>query len=681
MNRKFKVKGQLKTYLLWPIFLSILLIVADITIFFISIPAGVIASSATVVYLMVAVALYIYNKTIIMNELVGFATDYAQIQKKLLQDLTIPYGLIDMDGKVMWKNKELSKLIHREDVKVRSLCTMFDDISEDNLIFDGQIKELNIRFENREYRVELKKVDVKGIFNNDSIVVMSNDEDYLIAIYFFDETEIKRLAKDNIDQKMVAGLIYIDNYEEALESVEDVRRSLLIALIDRKINKYITGINGIVKKMEKDKYFIAIQQRYVETLQCNKFSLLDEVKSVNIGNEMDVTISIGLGVNGENYMQNCDYSRTAIDLALGRGGDQAVIKDQEKIYYYGGKTKQVEKNTRVKARVKAHALRELLETKDKVIIMGHKIGDVDSFGASIGLYRATKTLNKKAYIVINEITTSVRPMLERFVGNSDYEDDIFINSSEAQDLVDSNTAVIVVDVNRPSYTECPELLELSKATVVLDHHRQSSEIIENAVLSYIETYASSTCEMVSEILQYIHDEVKLRQPEADALYAGVMIDTNNFAVKTGVRTFEAAAFLRRNGADITRVRLLFRNDFNDFQARAEAVHNAEVYREEYAITECSSNNIESPTVVGAQVANELLNINHIKASFVVTNYNNMIYVSARSIDNLNVQLVMERLGGGGHMNVAGAQLLNCTIDEAKDTIKRTLDEMLEEGAI
>lgn len=480
---------------------------------------------------------------------------------------------------------------------------------------------------------------------------------------------------------MVAGLIYIDNYEEALESVEDVKRSLLAALIERKINQFAANIDGIVKKIEKDKYFIAFMCKYLDGLRASKFSIIDEVKNVNIGNEMDVTISIGLGVHGETYVQNCEYSRIAMDLALGRGGDQAVVKDNDSIYYYGGKSKQVEKNTRVKARVKAHALRELLENKDNVIIMGHQIGDIDSFGSALGLYRAMKQMGKKSHIVLNEITSALRPMVDRVKNSGDYEEDLILNSNEALDIADDSTIVIVVDVNRVSYTECPELLQKCKSIVVLDHHRQTTDGIENALLSYVEPYASSTCEMVAEILQYIQDGIRLKQIEADAMYGGIMIDTNNFSQKTGVRTFEAAAYLRRSGADVTRVRLMFRNNVEQFKTRAVAISRAEIFDEKFIISDCPSEGVESPTIVCAQAANELLNINGIEASFVLTKYNDKIYVSARSISNVNVQLIMEKIGGGGHQSIAGAQLEGYDIDEAKNLVITVVKKMLEEGEL
>lgn len=311
--------------------------------------------------------------------------------------------------------------------------------------------------------------------------------------------------------------------------------------------------------------------------------------------------------------------------------------------------------------------------------MGHKMTDVDSFGAAVGIYRAAKTLNKKAYIVVNDVTTSVRPLLEVFEEANSEEQGIVIGSSQARELVDRNTVVVVVDTNRPSYTECEEILRMTPTVVVFDHHRRGSEIINPAVLSYIETNASSACEMVAEILQYFADNVRLKGGEADCIYAGIMIDTDNYMRKTGVRTFEAAAFLRRCGADVTRVRKLFRNDMAEYKARAEAVRHAEVYKG-FALSICPSKGLESPTIVGAQAANELLNIIGVKASIVLTEYNGRIYVSARSIDEVNVQIIMEKLGGGGHLNMAGVQL-ECSMEEAMKLIRETLDQMFEEGEL
>ena len=408
--------------------------------------------------------------------------------------------------------------------------------------------------------------------------------------------------------------------------------------------------------------------------------LLEDVKTVNIGNEMAVTISIGVGLDGLTYAQNYEFSRNAIDLALGRGGDQAVIKTPESITYYGGKSQQVEKNTRVKARVKAQALREIITSKDQVLVMGHRMPDADSFGAAVGIYRIALTLGRKAHIVLNEVIPAIQPTVELFGSSQEYSD-LIIGNQQAIETAGSNTVLVVVDVNKPSITECPSLLKFCKSVVVLDHHRQGSETIENATLSYVEPYASSTCEMVSEILQYIYDNIRIRPEEADCMYSGIMIDTNNFMIKTGVRTFEAAAFLRRSGADVTRVRKLFREDAQGYKAKADAVSQAEIYKQFFAISVCTADDLPSPTIIGAQAANELLNIRGIKASFVLTDYQGQIYISARSIDEVNVQLIMERMGGGGHLNTAACQMEGVGIIEAIGALKRTVDSMLENGEI
>jgi c-di-AMP phosphodiesterase-like protein len=335
----------------------------------------------------------------------------------------------------------------------------------------------------------------------------------------------------------------------------------------------------------------------------------------------------------------------------------------------------------VKARVKAHALREIIESRENVLIMGHKNTDVDALGAGIGIYCAAHVLGKKAQIVVNNPNSGIRPLMETFSTEAGYPEDLFIGSEEARQMVGRNSLVMVVDTNRPSSTECPELLQRADTVVVFDHHRQGSEIIENPALSYIEPYASSACEMVAEVLQYFQDGLKLEPCEADCMYAGILVDTNNFMSKSGVRTFEAAAYLKRSGAETTRVRKMLRNDMEAYKAKAEVVRHAEVYRGAFAISVCSSEHIASPTIIGAQAANELLNISGIRASFVLTEYQGKIYVSSRSIDDINVQLIMERLGGGGHFNMAATQFTDCSVTEAKLKICATIDEMLKEGDI
>ena len=683
MKKHIKLKGRMKTYLQFTVYLGALLAVINLAVMFIDYRAGLLLACFTIFYFAVVLSAMFYNKPLIMNELISFATQYGQIQKRLLRDLELPHALLDDSGKVIWSNQAFEKVIHKENGFNKSITALFPSMTRDKLPgeVDAEQVEYSLQYEQRDYVARFKMISLKEMAENSDIIDAGNYNGYLIALYLFDETALHIALQEVDDQSLAVGLLYLDNYEEALESVEEVRRSLLIALIDRKVNKYISALDGIAKKLEKDKYLVVLRKKTIAQLQECKFDLLEDVKTVSIGNEMAVTISIGIGLDGLTYAQNYEFARNAIDLALGRGGDQAVIKTPESITYYGGKSQQLEKNTRVKARVKAHALREIITAKDRVIVMGHRLADVDSFGAAIGIYRIATNLERKAHIVLNECNNTMQPVVDLFRGNPEYDSDMIINSQQALELAGNNTVLVVVDVNKPSITECPDLLRFCKSIVVLDHHRQGTDTIENATLSYVEPYASSACEMVSEILQYICDNIKIRSEEADCMYSGIVIDTNNFTGKAGVRTFEAAAFLRRNGADVTRVRKLFREDALEYKTKADAVSQAEIYKNAYAISVCTHEDIHDPTVVGAQAANELLNIKGIKASFILTEYQGKIYISARSIDEVNVQIIMERLGGGGHMNAAGAQLESTSIAEAIGIVKQTLDTMIQEGAV
>ena len=600
------------------------------------------------------------------NYMVEYAMASENTQNIFSQDLDIPYALMDKKGIIAWRNRAFNSLVQKDRQSKKDIHAMFEDITENDIEEITDKTDFHGEYQGRKYRIRITRLYI--------------EESFVYTICLFDETDLVELQNKKDDSMPVVGLIYMDNYEEAMESVEEVRKSLLEALIDRKINQYINSFNGIVKKLEKDKFFFVIKRENLNSAIEVRFDILEDVKTVNIGNEMSITLSIGIGYGSENLSRNYELARMAMDMALGRGGDQAVVKTEKEIKYFGGKAQTVEMQTRVKARVKAHAFRELLENKDKVIIMGHKILDMDAFGAAIGIWRIATSLNKKAHILMGDVNPSARPMIEKFK-TAEYPDDLFISEEKAVNSITNESLVVVVDVNRPSITEGPSLLKKAKNIVVFDHHRQSSEIITNATLSYVETFASSACEMVSEIVQYISDDIKLKTVEADAMYAGIVIDTQNFNVQTGVRTFEAAAFLKRCGADVTRVRKMFREDAIDYIAKAEAIHNAEIFKECYAISECDSENTASPTLVCAQAANDLLNIKGIKASFVLTLYNNIIYISARSMDEVNVQTIMEKLGGGGHRSVAGAQIKEGTIEDAKKRVKEVLKEMTEKGEI
>ena len=679
MSNKLKLRGHMKAFMSWPLILCALLVVLNILVYITDVKAGIVVSVGILIYIGIAVVVLRCHKPFVVNDLIAFANQYDTLEKRILEELALPYAIMDMNGRLIWSNKVFAELTGKDQFYRKNISSIFPDVTPDKLPSAGkkEISEISTQVGDRIYRLSMQRVSMGEVIANSELFEKVDKSPDLIAMYMYDDTELTEYIQKNEDNKLVVALAYLDNYEEALESVEDVRRSLLIALIDRKITKYFSNFDGLVKKLEKDKYFLIMRQSSLETLKEQRFHILDEVKTVNIGNEMAITLSIGIGLNAANYLQNYEYSRIAIEMALGRGGDQVVIKNGNNITYYGGKTQQVEKTTRVKARVKAQALKEFMSTKERVVVMGHKITDVDALGAAIGIYRAGRTLGKTVNIVVNDPTTSIRPLMAGYMNNPDYEPSMFVNSAQAKELVDNNTVVVVVDTNKPSYTECQDLLYMTKTVVVLDHHRRGSEVIENAVLSYVEPYASSAREMVAEILQYFSDDLRIRNMEADCLYAGIMIDTNNFTTRAGVRTFEAAAFLRRSGADVTRVRKLLRDNLESYKARAEAVRTASIYRNYFAIARCPSEGVDSPTVVGAQAANELLNIAGVKASFVLTQYNDEVYISARAIDEINVQVMMEKMGGGGHMNIAGAQV-KASPDEVERMLKEIIDQEYQE---
>lgn len=692
---------KLKLNMGWPLIMTACLFVVNIVIYFVDLQAGVMLTIFVLLFAAVTAGFYFLRRHSLMRDLASFAVEYMGIQKQLLEEMDIPYAMMDERGEILWSNPAFRDIVGRKGD--RRLKDIFPELKKKRIFPVYKAASYDVVYGQRYYRLDLHPVitDAEELLREEQEMAAesaeqtvkqtaevvpgeSSSEDRGLKLVFaclFDETYRVEYERQIEQQKMVVGLIYLDNYDEMLQSVEEVRRSLLVALIDRRINKSISNAGGVVRKTESDKYFVVMQKVQLAALCEAKFPILGEAKAVNIGNDMAATLSIGFGVGGETLAESYAYARTAIDMALGRGGDQVVVKDGESISFYGGKSEQTGKSTRVKARVKAHALEEIISSKERIMIMGHKNIDNDAFGAAVGMYKIATELDKEAHIIIGNLPAAMGPTVERFMNNPDYPEEMIINETQAAELADENTLMIMVDVNRASYTDCPDLIDWMPDVVVIDHHRQMADSVEDAVLSYVEPYASSTCEMVAEILQYVGDGIKLRPLEADSMYAGMIVDTGNFVNKTGVRTFEAAAFLRRNGADVTRVRKLFRENPEDSKAKAKAVSEAEIFVDGFAISECPSADLESPTIVSAQAANELLNIIGIKAAFVLCEYQEQIYISARSIDEVNVQVIMERMGGGGHLSAAGAQMRDCTVEQAKELVKETVMGMIERGEI
>ncbi len=682
-NEKY-LKRKIQYIILVPIILAI--IITCITIYMNGLESrvGTISLALLVVYLIFTIIVYLRMLPSIDSVVMDYSLEQGKIQKELLSDLEIPYAIMDTNGHIMWANRLFRETIgvHNDARIKRTIDLYFPELVPDIIDTEDEVN-LTLNYEDRIYRASIKRIDLSTVF--DEREEEYNEDDIVLAIYLFDETEKKKLEKLTQDQRLYAGVLYLDNYDEVMDNLEDVKHSILTALVERKINMYLSNIDAIVKHIENDKYFFVFKQQYMQTLRDDKFSILDDVKNINVGNEIAMTLSIGIGSDsdqdGNGYINAYDNARNAIGLAMGRGGDQAAVKLGDQVTYYGGRSAGTEKTTRVKARVKAQAFEELLQTKGKVLIMAHKRPDADALGSSIGIYRLVTAMGKEAHIVINEITEAIRPLMNTFMMGNAY-DGVFISSNEAVSSVDQDTVVVVCDVNRPSMTECEELLSLVPTVVVFDHHRQSNEPIQNATLSYIEPFASSACEMIAEMYQYMSKTPKLKSQEADAMYSGILIDTDNFLTKTGVRTFEAASYLRKSGADVVRVRKMFRSSMDELKERAQGINNAEVFMEHFALSyiEPDGKTNEAPTVAVAKVANELLNVENINASFVVTKSNDLLYVSARSIGDINVQIVMERFGGGGHSNVAGAQL-DMSKDEFFEQLKPVIKEMYESGEL
>ena len=681
-KRKVKISGDLRLHWQWDLVLAFSLIILTIAMFRINTRAGIVALVFSGLYILVVLLLYLRMRPGILQELMRFAARYGQMQNQLMKEFELPLALLQPDGKTLWQNDAMLDLTGKKDSFHRSISTVFPEITEGTLPITEWDKDIPVTYGDRKFRAHISRIPIDELVD-ESVILEREGEmgEYLHFLCLHDETELARTGQELRDRSPVVSLVYIDNYEETVERLDDVHKSMMTVLAERRIIKYFTAMGSLVRRLEKDKFLVLCDRKALDALEEDRFSILEGVKGINVGADQPFTISIGVGLGGTGYQQDSDLSRAAIEMALGRGGDQAVVRDGEKITFYGGKSQAGERSTRVKARVKAQAMREIIDAAERVVVMGHQRTDLDSLGACVGIYRAARTMNKEAHIVVGEANEGIRLWLGRFKDMREYEPAMVIGREDAISLVDRNTVVIVVDTNRRGMVDCEEILGQTDTVILLDHHRQTTDTIQDASLSYIETSASSACEMVAEILQYFGEDVRLRPVEADCMYAGIIIDTNSFVAKTGARTFDAAAYLRRAGADPVRVRKALRESMDSYKARAEAVRHAESYMDNYAITICPSDGVQSPNVVGAQAANELLGIKGVKASFVITEYDSRIFISARSIDEVNVQIIMERLGGGGHSNIAGAQLTGMTSEEAVEKVKEVLKQMTEEGEI
>ena len=632
----------------------------------------------------------------IIGYLVLLAYTYYTNQKRkseiseTLQDLTLtvdtaaktslinsPFPLIIMenDGNVIWKSSKFTTEFANIDIN-----TYIDDISldiKDTIQKDTETdskKEITkqVKIGEKDYKIIARYVK----YNKNRNKEKKSKKEYMVILYFIDDSENVKLQKEYKDSKSCIAIIMIDNYEETMQRLESEEKPQATAEIDKCIYEWTNETNGVLLKIEKDRYIYFFEQRYLEKVKEDKFSILDKIKEININDKTQFTLSIAVSNEGSTDKEKYKSAQTAMDIVLGRGGDQAVIRENEIYKFFGGRAQEVEKRTKVKARVVAHALENLIQNSQKVMIMGHTNPDMDAIGSCMGIYRLAKSLEKDAYIIYDKNVTQIENFLKSIEKDSEYED-IMINKEVAIENINEDTLLVIVDTNKVNYVEAAELLDKTEKIVVIDHHRRSTDYIEKATLIFQEVYASSTAELVTELLQYVDVKVDLREREAESLYAGIMMDTKNFTFKTGVRTFEAAAYLRRCGVDIIRVKKWFQSDLKSFNKIADVVKKAEIVNDTIAIS-IYDKKAKDVSLICAKAADELLTISDITASFVIGNLGDKVCISGRSIGDINVQIILEKLGGGGHITLAGAQVEGMTIEETKQELINRINEYFSE---
>lgn len=611
-----------------------------------------------------------------------FSSKLDSATKNTLVKLPFPLIIISSKGNILWYNQNLSVIVDNKDVLGKKIDDIIKGIHINDLL-SGKINNYNdLKIHEKYYDMHASSVDTIGNSDNRS------GRDNIILLYFYDVSDKHELINEIENIKESVALIEVDNLDEVAKSTPEDKKPLLIAEVERNINSYAQSINAMFKKYSLGKYVLVIQNKNIKKEMEKKFEILDIVREINVGNELAVTLSMGIGRGGLTPIENYNFAVSAKELALSRGGDQAVIKNKDKLLFYGGKTKEVEKRTKVRARVIGQSLVGLVKESSSVVIMGHSNPDIDCLGGAIGIYSGVRKFTKESYILIDSLNDSIENIYKRLKKDKDYVDNLK-NSIECEDLIDDNSLLILVDVNNPSYVENPLLLKKFKKIVIIDHHRKSANIIDDAILSYIEPYASSTSELVTEMVQYMDEDYKMKPIEAETLLAGICVDTKNFYFKTGVRTFEAAAYLRKHGADTIDVKKLFSSDLESFIKKSEIIKSAKIIGDNIAIAVCPPTIQDN--ILAAQAADELLNIKGIEASFVLVKIRDEVLISGRSFGNINVQLIMEYLGGGGHMTMAGTKIeissgdkalvydYKNAIDYAVEKLKKSIEKYLKEG--
>ena len=592
--------------------------------------------------------------------------DVDSAAKNTLINSPFPLIIMETDGNIIWKNSKFVKEFINVDIK-NYLGDIIKEIRQE-IINDSDKKNVD-----KDIRIGKKNYKIIGEY----VKNIKDSKKYLVNLYFIDNTENIEILKKYNDSKTCVGIIMIDNYEEVMQRISTEATPQVIATVEKEIYNWVNPTGGLIIKKDRDTFIYVFEKKYLNQIKEEKFNILDTIKQINIEGKLQITLSIAITDEGKSNYEKYQTALSAIDIALGRGGDQAIIRTNGKYKFFGGRAQEVEKRTKVKARIIAHALEELINESKDVLIMGHTNGDIDSMGSSLGLYRLAKSLGKEAHIISSTADITLANFIESLKNNDEYAEAI-IDKNEAVAKISPETLLIIVDTHRKNYVEVPSLLEETEKIVIIDHHRKSTEFIESPILMFHEVYASSTAELVIEILQYSNQDIKLTDQEIEALYGGIMVDTKNFTFKTGVRTFEAAAYLRKLGVDIIKVKKWFQMDLENYNIISDIVKNTELINGTIGIAVYDKVD-KNAGIICAKTADELITISDITASFVIGNVGDKICISGRSIGDINVQVVLEKLGGGGHITVAGAQLHELTLNEAKKLVIEKVNEYLSEN--
>lgn len=608
------------------------------------------------------------NKNKEMSQFMSFITEQnGNMSSEIITRFPFPMLVLSIDGKIVWYNDYATSMFKSQDLYGMMLPQLITDLKWTELLRKTDDINMNISYNSKNYFVY-------------GSLIKRNDPDedkntaYSVLLYFNDITDSVVAKKKREDEKVDVAIVTIDNYDDVFQSMDDATSQETIGKINSIVSKWVNESNGIMKKTESDRYLLFFEHQYLEHYIKNKFDILEKIRAVGDEIKEPITISIGIGT-GSHLIENESKARAAVEMVWGRGGDQAAIKDSEEFKFFGSTTKDYEKSTRVKTRMFSFALKEMISHSENVMIMGHSAADYDSYGAAIGISRAVRNMNKNVYIVLDS-SPAIKPMYDKMLTLPEYSG-MIISPNTALEMANKNTLLLVLDTHRPSMLPAPKLLDVVNQVVLIDHHRRSTEFIDNLALIYLEPYASSTCELVTEILQYIDDNKKLNSFEAMALYLGIFMDTKNFVAKTGVRTFEAASYLKRYGVNTMEIKSLVNLDFDDYVKRMDIIREAEIWNTDIAVSVCE-NSFDNMRVISSQAADEMLNISGIKAAFVLYQVENTVFFSARSMPDINVQLIMEKLGGGGHASVAGCQIKNITLQEAREKLKDAIKEYIEE---